>query len=315
MSHDDVFNYCEYACAASFASSTLTCHELNSQDFENHENCYRLMYGDLKDVFEREVIHNQHEEENHGTMALMNVMCRNVDIDCAYATRRYSVGRAEEHECREMCEGQHWAIDFDHHIDPCDHPDDEYSFLKTLFSTAVDNCQAAKWRVSIYQNGIGEDYMDDKTSESDVIGMCNHECGDSFNYGQCNQLKPEDFLNHEACQRIMHGDLKDDYEKEVLDARDGEVRDKMMGVMNVMCGNVEIECAYALFDNFNSIRHGRNIFEEIAEAIPSEEKMKCLEKCDGQMWDQGFDDMVEPCGSSFMNTLSVTIILIISLVR
>ena len=43
--------------------------------------------------------------------------------------------------------------------------------------------------------------------------------------------------------------------------------------------------------------------------------MKCLEKCDGQMWDQGFDDMVEPCGSSFMNTLSITIILIISLVR
>ena len=63
----------------------------------------------------------------------------------------------------------------------------------------------------------------------------------------------------------MHGDLKDDYEKEVLDARDGEVRDKMMGVMNVMCGNVEIECAYALFDNFNSIRHGRNILEEIGQ--------------------------------------------------
>ena len=41
MSHDDVFNNCEHACAASFASSTLTCHELNSQDFENHENCYR----------------------------------------------------------------------------------------------------------------------------------------------------------------------------------------------------------------------------------------------------------------------------------
>merc|ERR1719274_378303 len=98
-------------------------------------------------------------------------MCRNVDIDCAYATRRYSVGRAEEHECREVCEGQHWAIDFDHHIDPCDHPDDEYSFLKTLFSTAVDNCQAAKWRVKRYQNGNGEDFEDDKTSESDVIGM------------------------------------------------------------------------------------------------------------------------------------------------
>ena len=48
--------------------------------------------------------------------------------------------------------------------------------------------------------------MDDKTSESDVIGMCNHECGDSFNDGQCNRLQPEDFVNHEACQRNgFHG--------------------------------------------------------------------------------------------------------------
>ena len=71
----------------------------------------------------------------------------------------------------------------------------------------------------------------------------------------------------EPCLRIMHGDLKDDYEKEVLDARDGEVRDRMMGVMNVMCGNVEIDCAYTLFDNFNSIRHGRNIFEQIGRPV------------------------------------------------
>ena len=48
--------------------------------------------------------------------------------------------------------------------------------------------------------------MDDKTSESDVIGMCNHECGDSWNSGQCNRLNPEDFVNHEACQRNgFHG--------------------------------------------------------------------------------------------------------------
>ena len=104
------------------------------------------MYGDLKDVFEREVIHNQHEEENHGTMALMNVMCGNVDIDCAYATGRYSVGRAEEHECREMCEGQHWAIGFDDYIDPCDGNDDHHEenmLWNILMSTSVDNVSFA----------------------------------------------------------------------------------------------------------------------------------------------------------------------------
>ena len=69
----------------------------------------------------------------------------------------------------------------------------------------------------------------------------------------------------EPCLRIMHGDLKTLYEREVLDAHDGEQRDKMMGAMNVMCGNVEIECAYAMFDNFNSIRHGRNILEDLGQ--------------------------------------------------
>ena len=35
MSHDDVFSNCEGLCG------TLKCHELNPQDFENHQNCYR----------------------------------------------------------------------------------------------------------------------------------------------------------------------------------------------------------------------------------------------------------------------------------
>ena len=76
-------------------------------------------------------------------MALMNVMCGNVDIQCAYASYKYSVGRAEEYECREMCKGQDWFLGFDDYIHPCDsdddHPDDEYSFLNTLLTRAVDN--------------------------------------------------------------------------------------------------------------------------------------------------------------------------------
>ena len=34
-------------------------------------------------------------------------------------------------------------------------------------------------------------------SEKEVIEDCNQKCGDR----SCNRLKPEDFLNHEGCQR------------------------------------------------------------------------------------------------------------------
>ena len=51
-----------------------------------------------------------------------------------------------------------------------------------------------------------------------------------------------------------------------------------------------------------------------AEAVETPEMKKCREKCEGQMWDKGFDDMINPCGSLF-NSLSITILFIISLVR
>ena len=52
----------------------------------------------------------------------------------------------------------------------------------------------------------------------------------------------------------------------------------------------------------------------LAEAVETPEMKECRKKCKGQMWDKGFDDMVHPCGSLF-HSLSVTILLIISLVR
>jgi len=51
-----------------------------------------------------------------------------------------------------------------------------------------------------------------------------------------------------------------------------------------------------------------------AEAVETPEMAKCREKCKGQMWDKAFDDMVNPCGS-LLNSLSITILFIISLVR
>ena len=40
----------------------------------------------------------------------------------------------------------------------------------------------------------------------------------------------------------------------------------MMSVMNVMCGNVEMECAYAVLKEFNIRRDERNIFEQIGQS-------------------------------------------------
>jgi len=82
-----------------------------------------------------------------------------------------------------------------------------------------------------------------------------------------------------------------------------------------MCGNIEIDCAFAAFDHFESVRDGRNIFEQLAEASETPEMKKCKEKCKGQEWDKGFNDMVPPCGSSIFNSISITILLILSLVR
>ena len=47
-------------------------------------------------------------------------------------------------------------------------------------------------------------------------------------------------------KRIIHGDLRETYEQLVSNAPESEERGEMMAVMNVMCGNVEIECAFAV---------------------------------------------------------------------
>ena len=47
-------------------------------------------------------------------------------------------------------------------------------------------------------------------------------------------------------KRLFRGDLREMYETLVINARESEDRDKMMDAMNVMCGNIDIECAYAV---------------------------------------------------------------------
>merc|ERR1711990_995914 len=155
----------------------------------------------------------------------------------------------------------HWNDD-DHHDD---HNDNPYDLWNILMSSSVGGCQEAKWYLSNYKNGITEGM--EGVSESEMVEHCEHQC---HGHNSCNRLKPEDFLNHDACQRIMHGDLKELYEYQVIDALDfgeeGEQRAYMMSLMNVMCGNIEIECAYAAFDLWDSVQQGRNIFEKLGKS-------------------------------------------------
>ena len=66
----------------------------------------------------------------------------------------------------------------------------------------------------------------------------------------------------ESLKRIIEGDLRETYEHLVINAPNSDDRDKMMAVVNVMCGNVEIECAYAALPIFNVLRDESNIFEQ-----------------------------------------------------
>ena len=76
------------------------------------------------------------------------------------------------------------------------------------------------------------------------------------------------------CERLMHGDLKERFENEVLHNPNEEERGGMMSVMNIQCGHVELECTYTLY----RLDHD-----------------ECQEKCQDQSWHEGFDHYVDPC--------------------
>jgi len=319
-SRDDAMAYCESMCG------TAECEELN---VKNDWQCERLKYGDLRERYENEVIY-EHHDERISFITVVNIICGNAEPVCAYAsagvgwsllagTESAEFELAEDY-CWQYCHSSEMDRGIDDFVNPCstelwelmerdDHHDDhQVNLWSILMSSSVGSCQEAKWSLSNFRNGFTDGM--EGLSENEILDWCNSECGDR----SCNRLKPEDFLNHDACQRIMHGDLKEFYEYEVIDAPDDEDRESMMTVMNVMCGNIEIECAYAAFHHWDSVRNGRNIFEKLAEAVETPELKECRQKCKGQMWDKAFDDMVNPCGSLF-NSLSITILFIISLVR
>ena len=49
----------------------------------------------------------------------------------------------------------------------------------------------------------------------------------------------------ELFKRLKYGDLNGKYRNDVLNGSD-DFRDVMISIMNVICGNIEIECASAV---------------------------------------------------------------------
>ena len=48
-------------------------------------------------------------------------------------------------------------------------------------------------------------------------------------------------------------------------APDSDDREGMMSVKNVVCGNIELECAYAAWEHWETVQDGRNIFEKLGK--------------------------------------------------
>ena len=78
------------------------------------------MHGDLREKYENEIIINPVNGHSKDVMVLMNVMCGNIRMDCAYANHLYLNWQMHEHECHELCLDQYWDVGFDDWQSPCE---------------------------------------------------------------------------------------------------------------------------------------------------------------------------------------------------
>merc|ERR1712126_317136 len=169
----------------------------------------------------------------------------------------------------------------------------EQSFWEKVM--ADNKCLEAKWFLSNWDNEMRDALTEFKNRDA-VLSYCESNCGAT----KCDELKSEDFVSADTCLSIKSGDLKDSYQKQVLDKKDSN----MIATMNILCDNISLECSYAMTDYWNTIN---------AKGKADATKEACLKKCgNGQKYDQGLNDMMEPCSDSLMHSLSMTIILIIS---
>ena len=78
-------------------------------------------------------------------MTMINIMCRNIRMDCAYAANYYETYQIEKDECLEHCLDQHWDYGIDDWHSPCESRpnlesgiwDDDNWVTENLFSDEV----------------------------------------------------------------------------------------------------------------------------------------------------------------------------------
>merc|ERR1719394_1126052 len=84
-------------------------------------------------------------------------------------------------------------------------------------------------------DGIEEWY----SSRDEAMAYCEEHSG--CDTAACDE---KNVLDHDHCERLKYGDLRERYENEVIYANHDE-RISFLTVVNVICGNVDVECAYA----------------------------------------------------------------------
>ncbi len=70
----------------------------------------------------------------------------------------------------------------------------------------------------------------------------------------------------ELCKRLLSGDLRDQFEKEVIKSPESDEHTSMMAMMNIMCGNITMDCAYAAQAHWDQVKGARNVFEDLGKS-------------------------------------------------
>merc|ERR1711917_128525 len=119
--------------------------------------------------------------------------------------------------------------------DNADQSDEDYTPWKFIFP---NECNMGKWSVINWDMGVPgvEEWW---SSRDEVIAHCEMHSG-------CDTAAREEknVVDHDHCERLKYGDLRDRYLNEVIYG-DHEERVSFITVVNIMCGNADISCAYA----------------------------------------------------------------------
>ena len=67
-------------------------------------------------------------------------------------------------------------------------------------------------------------------------------------------------ISIELYTRLKYGDLNETYQHDVLYSDNQFERDAMISAMNVICGNIEIECASAINSKLEFEKPGKSYF-------------------------------------------------------